>query len=142
MALHRIRVLIVDDSPIERELIAAVLAEEPDLEVVGFASDGNEARTRIKALDPCVLTLDLRMEGMGGMRFLQNLMRLRPMPVVVCAGVEPASAEAREALAAGAMRFVSKSLLSGIDPLAFRGALVRALREAVYARHPRPASAV
>lgn len=140
MPLPRIRVLVIDDSPIERQLIGAVLAEEPDLEVVGYASDGNEARTRIKTLDPDVLTLDLAMEGMGGLPFLRNLMRLRPMPVVVCSGVEATSSEAHAALAAGAARFVSKTLLSGPVSRTFGTALAHALREAAFSSAPPTAS--
>jgi two-component system, chemotaxis family, protein-glutamate methylesterase/glutaminase len=119
MALRKIRVLMVDDAPIERKLLAALFAEEPDMDVVGFASAGNDVRTRIKLLEPFAPTLDLQMHGMGGLRSLQNLMRLRPMPVVVCSGVEATSPVARDAVAAGAARFVSKSVLATGSPVAF-----------------------
>ena len=78
-----VRVLVVDDSPTMRGLIAAALRRDPDIEVVGWANDPLEARAAIKRLDPDVITLDVEMPNMNGLEFLEKIMRLRPMPVVM-----------------------------------------------------------
>ena len=78
------RVLIVDDSAAMRAMLSLILSGDPALEVVGCAADPAEARTMIKELRPDVLTLDVEMPGMDGLTFLERIMRLRPMPVVMC----------------------------------------------------------
>lgn len=78
-----IRVLILDDSALVRQLLTEMLGRAPDIDVVGVAADPYIARDKIKKLHPDVLTLDLEMPRMDGLTFLANLMRLRPMPVVV-----------------------------------------------------------
>ena len=78
-----IRVLIVDDSALVRQLLTEVFANNPEFEVVGTAPDPIIARDKIKALSPDVLTLDVEMPRMNGIEFLERLMRLRPMPVVM-----------------------------------------------------------
>jgi len=80
---RRIRVLIVDDSALVRSLLTDILRADPAIEVVGAASDAHVAREKIKQLNPDVLTLDVEMPKMDGITFLKNLMRLRPMPVVM-----------------------------------------------------------
>lgn len=82
-----VRVLIADDSPTMRALLARLLGSEPDIEVVGTAANAFEARRLIRELDPDVLTLDIEMPGMSGLEFLERIMRLRPMPVVIVSGV-------------------------------------------------------
>ena len=109
MTLPRIRVLIVDDNAIDRELLSAFLEEQPDFEVVGQTADALEAREKVRALRPDVLTLDVSMPGMSGIQFLARLMRLRPMPVVMCSASTAAGAYVTlEALAIGAVDFVTK----------------------------------
>ncbi|MFO1428085.1 MAG: response regulator [Steroidobacteraceae bacterium] len=78
MARNKIRVLIVDDSPVDRELLIAMIGGEPDFEVAGQAADAYEAREKIRTLNPDVLTLDVEMPRMDGIKFLRNLMRLHP----------------------------------------------------------------
>lgn len=78
-----IRALVVDDSVVMQQLISAVLSADPEIEVVGRASDSREARAMIKELDPDVITLDIEMPGMNGLEFLEKIMTLRPMPVVI-----------------------------------------------------------
>ncbi|GGB21059.1 chemotaxis response regulator protein-glutamate methylesterase [Sphingomonas metalli] len=98
-----VRVLVVDDSATMRSLIAAILRREPQIEVVGEAADAQEARAKIKALDPDVLTLDIEMPGMNGLDFLDKIMALRPMPVVIVSAMtEKGAAATVRALAAGA----------------------------------------
>ncbi|MEZ5411961.1 MAG: chemotaxis response regulator protein-glutamate methylesterase [Acidimicrobiales bacterium] len=106
------RVLIVDDSALVRKVMTEILSSDPGIEVVGAASDPHEARTRIKELNPDVLTLDVEMPRMDGITFLGNLMRLRPMPVVMVSSLTEAGADVTlTALELGAIDFVTKPKL-------------------------------
>jgi two-component system chemotaxis response regulator CheB len=104
-----IRVLIVDDSPTMRHLIAAVLGDDAEIDVVGQAADPLEARAAIKALNPDVITLDVEMPNMNGIEFLEKIMRLRPMPVVMVSTLTTAGADATiAALEIGAVDCIAK----------------------------------
>jgi two-component system chemotaxis response regulator CheB len=104
-----VRVLIVDDSAVMRQLLSTLLAADPEVEVVGTAADPFVARERIKALNPDVITLDIEMPHMDGLTFLRKIMTLRPMPVVMFSTLTQAGAEATlEALEIGAVDFVAK----------------------------------
>jgi two-component system chemotaxis response regulator CheB len=105
----RIRVLIIDDSALVRTMLTKILAADPTLEVVGTAPDAFVAREKIKLLNPDVLTLDVEMPRMDGLQFLRNLMRLRPMPVVMCSSLTQRGADVTlAALELGAIDFVAK----------------------------------
>ena len=104
-----IRVAVVDDSLTMRHLISAVLSADPEIEIVGTASDPLEARALIKAVNPDVLTLDVEMPNMNGLEFLEKIMRLRPMPVVMVSTLTHAGTEiALAALELGAVDVVGK----------------------------------
>lgn len=104
-----IRVLIVDDSALTRKFLAEILSSDAQIEVVGTANDPYIARTKIKQLNPDVLTLDVEMPKMNGINFLKNLMRLRPMPVVMVSSLTHKGAEvALQALDMGAFDYVGK----------------------------------
>lgn len=107
--MKRIRVLVVDDSALIRQMLTQIINAQPDMEVVGTASDPHLARQRIKQLNPDVLTLDVEMPQMDGITFLENLMRLRPMPVVMVSSLTERGADVTlHALELGAVDFVSK----------------------------------
>jgi two-component system chemotaxis response regulator CheB len=104
-----IKVLVVDDSALVRKLLTAMLSRAPDIQVVGTASDPFAARERIKQLNPDVITLDVEMPRMDGITFLDNLMRLRPMPVVMVSSLTQQGADITlRALELGAIDFVAK----------------------------------
>jgi two-component system, chemotaxis family, protein-glutamate methylesterase/glutaminase len=104
-----VRVLIVDDSAVMRQLLSGLLAEDPEIEVVGTAADPHIARERIKALNPDVVTLDVEMPHMDGLTFLRKIMTLRPMPVVMISTLTQRGAETTlEALEIGAVDFIAK----------------------------------
>ena len=104
-----IRVLVVDDSALIREVLSKMLAQEGDITVVGVAHDPIDAREKIKTLNPDVVTLDIEMPNMNGLAFLQKIMRLRPMPVVMVSTLTTKGAsETMLALELGAVDFVAK----------------------------------
>jgi len=106
---RRIRVLIVDDSALVRRMLTDMLARDPGIEVVGAAGDAHIARQKIKQLNPDVLTLDIEMPKMDGLTFLRNLMRLRPMPVVMVSSLTERGADVTlDALALGAVDYLAK----------------------------------
>jgi len=105
----RVRVLIVDDSALVRQILTEMLGEDPGIEVVGTAGDAHIARDKIKALNPDVITLDVEMPRMDGLTFLRNLMRLRPMPVVMVSSLTEHGAEVTlDALSLGAVDYLPK----------------------------------
>jgi two-component system chemotaxis response regulator CheB len=104
-----IKVLVVDDSPLVRQLLSHLLSDAPDIKVVGTAEDPYEAREQIKKLHPDVLTLDIEMPKMDGIAFLRNLMKLKPMPVIMVSTLtEKGAAVTLEALSLGAVDFILK----------------------------------
>lgn len=104
-----VRVLVVDDSALLRQLLAQILNEHKDIEVVGVAADPYQARKKIKILNPDVVTLDVEMPRMDGLTFLSNLMRLHPLPVVMISSLTENGADVTlNAMEIGAVDFVSK----------------------------------
>jgi two-component system, chemotaxis family, protein-glutamate methylesterase/glutaminase len=106
---QRVRVLIVDDSALVRQILTEMLSADPGIEVAGTAGDAHIAREKIKALNPDVITLDVEMPRMDGVTFLRNLMRLRPMPVVMVSSLTAHGAEVTlDALSLGAVDYLPK----------------------------------
>ena len=107
--MSKIKVLIVDDSALIRKVLTEILSADRDIEVVGAAADPFIARDKIKKLNPDVITLDVEMPKMDGITFLKNIMRLRPMPVIMISTLTEAGADVTlQALELGAVDFVAK----------------------------------
>jgi len=107
--MDKIKLLIIDDSALIRQMLTKIFATSDEIEVVGTAVDPIAARDKIKRLNPDVLTLDVEMPRMNGLTFLRNLMRLRPMPVVMISALtDKGAAVTLEALELGAVDFVAK----------------------------------
>lgn len=106
---EKIKVLIVDDSAIVRDVLASRLGSFPDIEVVGVAPDPYVARDKIVFLNPDVVTLDIEMPRMDGLTFLERLMLYRPLPVIIVSSVTSSDKSAAlKALAIGAFDVVNK----------------------------------
>jgi len=106
---NKIRVLVVDDSALMRKLIPQMLEDDPQIEVVGTAMDGNFCLKKIEELHPDVVTLDLQMPGMNGIETLKEIMRRSPLPVVVVSALSTEGASVTfKALGLGAVDFVTK----------------------------------
>ncbi|OWK33096.1 protein-glutamate methylesterase/protein-glutamine glutaminase [Sphingomonas mucosissima] len=151
---ERVRTLIVDDSASMRAALNRILSADPAIEVVGLAPEPHAARAMIKELSPDVITLDVEMPGMDGLSFLEKIMRLRPMPVVMCSTLTARGAEVTiEALRLGAVDCVAKpsgnpleivrdaELLCATVKAAARSAVRPLARQASAARDIRPAGA-
>lgn len=104
-----IRVLVVDDSAVVRQVLCRELARLPGIEVVGSAANPYEARERVAELRPDVLTLDVEMPRMDGITFLRKLMEHFPLPVVIVSSLTTKGSRlALEALDAGAVAVIAK----------------------------------
>jgi two-component system, chemotaxis family, protein-glutamate methylesterase/glutaminase len=136
MTRKKIKVLVIDDSALVRQILVEILRGAHDIEVVGTANDPFMARERIKETNPDVLTLDVEMPRMDGLTFLQNLMRLRPMPVVMISSLTERGAETTlKALELGAIDFVSKPKVDVAGTLAeFSEEILAKIRAAAVAR--------
>jgi two-component system chemotaxis response regulator CheB len=131
----KIKVLVVDDSSIIRNIIKAIINEQPDMMVVGEAPDPLVARDLIRSLNPDVLTLDIEMPNMNGLSFLKRLMRLKPMPVVMLSShTHEGSDVAFRALAMGAIDFIGKPLAGEVNSGDYARAIGEKIRAAYEAR--------
>jgi two-component system chemotaxis response regulator CheB len=105
----KVRVLVVDDSALMRQLLSSMMASDRGIEVVGAAPDPLVARKMIKELNPDVVTLDVEMPNMDGISFLEKIMKLRPMPVLMISSLTQQGAEATlQALELGAVDYIAK----------------------------------
>jgi two-component system, chemotaxis family, protein-glutamate methylesterase/glutaminase len=132
----KIRVLIIDDSASVRQALTKVLEEDPQIEVMGAASDPFMAARKIQEDLPDVITLDVEMPRMDGITFLRKIMSQRPIPVVMCSSLtEEGSATLLQALEAGAVDIILKPKIGAADYLADSGVRIReAVKGAAVAR--------
>jgi two-component system chemotaxis response regulator CheB len=147
----KIKVLVVDDSAVIRNILSAIIDEQSDMVVVGTAPDPLVAKDLIGKLNPDVVTLDIEMPHMNGLAFLKRLMAVRPMPVVMLSSfTQQGSDVAFQALSLGAVDFVGKPQLGAPVDERYSRSIVDAIRGAHAARHnlrppsssPRDAKAV
>jgi two-component system chemotaxis response regulator CheB len=127
-----IRVLVVDDSPLVRRTLEVLLGAEPGIQVVGTAADGIDALVKIRALRPDVVTLDVLMPRLDGLKVLACAMREFPVPVLMLSSLTQEGAEVTlQALDLGAVDFIDKTaLLSRGDATAIGGELIAKVRTA------------
>lgn len=135
--MPRIRVFVVDDSAVVRQVASAVLGADPDIVISGVAPDPIFALDKMRRDWPDVIVLDIEMPRMDGLTFLRKIMAERPTPVVICSSLTTAGAQSTmEALAAGAVGIVPKPAI-GVRRVAMEGAavdLVAAVKAAARAR--------
>lgn len=126
-----IKVLVVDDSAFVRKMIKAILSRSAFIEVVGTASDGQEALELIPQLNPDVVTLDLIMPYMGGLEFLREQMARRPLPIIIISIAVGNSQQVVAALAEGAVDFIHKpTALASEDLLKMTDELIAKVKSA------------
>ncbi len=137
------RVLVVDDSDFTREALRRALQIDPALEVVGEAKTGEEAVALARTLKPHLITMDLSMPGMGGLKAIEQIMADRPVPLVVISERSPTPGQDLnfEAMNRGAVELVAKSEVFGGHQLLLAkfATKMRQLAEAGVARPQRPA---
>ncbi len=114
--MRAIRVAVVDDSSFLRKAVVRILSRDPRMEVVGTAATGEALLAELDGWRPDVITLDLSMPGMGGLRTLDRIMQRRPVPVIVLSAVTREGAPVTiEALHRGAVDFIDKQRYSLVD---------------------------
>lgn len=110
--MSKIKVLVVDDSALIRNLMSKIINSQPDMETIATAPDPFIARDLIKKFNPDVITLDIEMPKMNGIEFLEKIMRLRPTPVVMVSTLTERGTDVTfRALELGAVDFVTKPKL-------------------------------
>lgn len=133
---NTIRVLIVDDSAVVRQVLSEVLNADAGIDVIAVAPDPIFAQEKMKKQWPDVIVLDVEMPRMDGITFLKKIMAERPTPVVICSSISQKGSEtAMQALAAGAVGIVPKPGI-GNRRTALEDAasdLIRAVRTAAHA---------
>lgn len=107
--MSKIKVLVVDDSAVVREVVKQVLESDPGIQVIATAMDPIFAMEKMKVQWPDVIVLDIEMPRMDGLTFLNKIMSERPTPVVICSTLTEKGAQATmQALAAGATSIITK----------------------------------
>lgn len=133
--MKKIRVLLVDDSAVVRQVLMAILADTPDIEVMGAACDPIFAMDKLAREWPDVIVLDVEMPRMDGITFLKKIMSERPTPVLICSSLTEKGAETTlQALSAGAVDIITKPQM-GLKNFLLESAavLVAAIRAAANA---------
>jgi two-component system, chemotaxis family, protein-glutamate methylesterase/glutaminase len=128
-ARRTLRVMVVDDSAVIRELISDALTAQPGFQVVAKARSGQEALKFLTEFQPDVVTLDIQMPGMDGLQTLEEILRIRPVPVIMVSALTQLGANySLDALDRGAMDYVGKPESMIAAESIFRDELPRKLR--------------
>ena len=139
-----IKVLVVDDSALIRNLLGEIVRSESDLELVGAAPDAYVAKKMVMEFAPDVITLDIEMPKVDGLRFLDVLMKARPTPVVMISTLTEAGADATiRSLELGAVDFIPKPKLGVVQGIEdYRQLILEKIRLAAQSkvRHQRPSA--
>ncbi len=138
----RIKVLIVDDSAVVREVLTAELIRDPAIQIIGTAPDAYIARDKILKLAPDVVLLDIEMPRLDGLTFLRRLMHYHPLPVIIVSSLTPPGGQlALDAIAAGAVDVACKPG-SGLSLSEMTEMLTAKIKAAAHARcdRARPAA--
>ena len=107
--MNKIKVMIVDDSALVRQVVTQAISREPSIEVIGTAQDPLFAFDKLRTQWPDVFILDIEMPRMDGLTFLKKIMAERPTPVIICSSLAEKGAQVTmEALAAGAVSIITK----------------------------------
>lgn len=143
-----IKVIVVDDSALMREMLTGILSRDNDIVVVDTASDPLIAREKIKQHNPDVITLDVEMPRMNGIEFLTKIMSLRPMPVVMFSSLTQEGTDTSlKALEIGAVDVVGKPtgfVTGGMEAMAedliakVKGAARSRVKASVHTKHYHP----
>lgn len=137
MQYNKIKVLVVDDSILFRELLIRHLSAQPDVEVVGYAINAYDAKQKLPLLKPDVMTLDVEMPGLNGIELVKQLIPTNPIPVIL---VSSLNINVFEALSAGAVDFVRKPDMSPQSNRTFLDLLCNKVRVASRAKVMVPAA--
>ena len=143
-----IRILVCDDSATYAKALAGFLSANGDIEVVGICATGEETLRALPRLAPDLVTIDLELSGMGGIRAIAQIMESHPIPILaLSAAIRRGSGEAEEALAAGALEALPKTQVRLGDPegpaaVALRHRLTRLARRPAAAAPPEPSRGV
>ena len=131
-----IRILIVDDSPFMRKLLSDLFSTEPDFEVIDTARNGMDAVDKVKRLKPDLITLDIEMPIMDGLKSLEIIMKDTPTPVLMISSLTQSGAEATiQALELGAVDFVAKTAGAVSSIAGIKSEILIKSRNAVQAKY-------
>ena len=141
--MEKIKVLLVDDSAVAREVLTAELSRDPQIEVIGTAMDAYTARDKIFRMAPDVVLLDVEMPRMDGLTFLRKLMHYHPVSVIIVSSFTPPGGNlALDAVAAGAVDVMCKPGpgLALCEMTEMLVAKIKAAAEVTFERSPAVAS--
>jgi two-component system chemotaxis response regulator CheB len=136
MRMNKIKVLIVDDSVVVRNVLQSVLASDPSIQVIGAVLDPIYAMKHMEREWPDVIVLDIEMPRMDGITFLKQIMKEHPTPVVICSSfTERVTAATIQAMEAGAVTVIAKPK-TGLMKFLTDAApdLIMAVKEAAHAK--------